>query len=719
MKQNYIWVPWFIELARKISKNGESYLIEKSKEVNWIKKNPALLAYGDENIDPFSFFYFLASKNSRHQQKPVFSSVHEVFEMEEQRPSVCTIPTPAFNLLFHDGNNFRPDLLWSFFREAVDDEKSIDQQNFRNVLGIPRVGVSKLTQCLFLINPERFLPMDKHMGGVTELLGLSANALVNEISSEIGFERYETIMEGFKNLFPGCAFPEINVFLYLINSEQLLITATPKFFQVSSNVYNDGKDWWELNDSDPNGERTFKENFHVFTGGPGEGAPYPIDEPVRGDIILVRYGKTKGKGIGVVARNEYKTSGVFDSEGNFNRNAVIRVYWINKSSAELAPGQFERLPGFSNAGKATQDTFRLADSYKGSFDLIEKISGESTKGDSSVTPDTKPEPKKSSATHPLNTILYGPPGTGKTFHTSEYCVEICDGQSERLKDEIRSRYRQLVEADRVEFVTFHQSYGYEEFVEGLRPDTGRAGSAGFSLVPTAGVLKRIAERARENSEEAYVLVIDEINRANVSKVLGELVTLLEEDKREGADNEVKLTLPYSEDSFSLPRNLYILGTMNTADRSIALLDTALRRRFEFKEIPPEPGILSEFSESTGIDLPEVLGAINTRLEWLLDRDHIIGHAWFMGLDSKADVDRVMRHKIIPLIAEYFYDDWNKVQAVLGGGDEFVRKKSLSAPPDLESQGEERYRWTIRTAFSKEAYDRLIAGKELTKESQSE
>ena len=105
----------------------------------------------------------------------------------------------------------------------------------------------------------------------------------------------------------------------------------------------------------------------------------------------------------------------------------------------------------------------------------------------------------------------------------------------------------LIEEERVEFVTFHQSYGYEEFVEGLRPDTGVAESAGFRLVPTAGVLKRIAERARENSEEVYVLVIDEINRANVSKVLGELVTLLEEDKREGANNEVKLTLPYSKD----------------------------------------------------------------------------------------------------------------------------------------------------------------------------
>ena len=704
MKQDYIWVPWFSELARKISENGEEYLIKKSKEVNWINDEPALLAYGDENIDPFSFFYFLASKMWINEQETVYSSVHKVFEMEAECPGKSIIPAIFTNHLFHDGKIFRPDLLWILFHEAVDSD--IDQQNFKNVLYIRGVGVTKLTQCLFLINPLRFFSVDKKIAKLQRLSGVHAAHI--EINSDEGFEHYESILKDIKIFFPGCEFPEINQFLYLIDSKELVIDATPSFFQISSNAYNDGNDWWELNESHPEIEWTFKENYQVFTGGPGTGIPYPIDDPVRGDIILVRNGTRQGRGIGVVAENEYLTEGVFDSDDNFNKNAVIHVYWINKISAELAEGYQTTRLGFSRAQERTHDAFRLADSYRNTFNLIEKI-----KEDTPV----RPCPKKSSVT--LNTILYGPPGTGKTYVTSKYCVEICDEQTEPSKEEIRSRYRELIEEKRVEFVTFHQSYGYEEFVEGLRPDTGGAGSAGFSLVPTAGVLKRIAERARENSEEAHVLVIDEINRANVSKVLGELVTLLEEDKREGADNEVKLTLPYSKDSFALPSNLYILGTMNTADRSIALLDTALRRRFEFKEIPPEPGILSEFSESTGIDLPEVLGAINTRLEWLLDRDHLIGHAWFMGLDSKADVDRVMRHKIIPLIAEYFYDDWNKVQAVLGGGEEFVGKERLSAPPNLKEEGEGRFRWTIQTEFSEEAYVRLIAGKELTQESQSE
>ncbi len=493
----------------------------------------------------------------------------------------------------------------------------------------------------------------------------------------------------------------------------------------------------------------------------------------------------------------------------------------------------------------------------------------------------------------LNTILYGPPGTGKTYRHRRRCVEICDGLEEWSDKYIRERYKELVDKGRVEFVTFHQSYGYEEFVEGLRPETGSdedtESGAGFRLEPVDGVLKRISERARKTSgrtdasfdlaerqifkmglgiprienhifdecitnnyvllgwggeidwsdrcydnidnilarwQEEYpesktqainiqsiksfrnrmrkgdivivpasgerfravgevtgdyefykrdegnyphrrsvhwhwhdekgmpvsdiydgvltprtiyqlsqkrikterltrytspvadsshrlphVLVIDEINRANVSKVLGELVTLLEEDKREGAPNEVPVTLPYSEESFTLPANLHILGTMNTADRSIALLDTALRRRFEFEELLPRPELLKEVKVDGIDDLPDVLRVINKRLEWLLDRDHLIGHAWFMGAENREAVDRVMRHKIIPLIAEYFHDDWNKVRAVLGGTDDFVRREPLDPLPGFDDDTDEkRYSWRVQGSFEAGAYNRLISGK---------
>ncbi len=317
----------------------------------------------------------------------------------------------------------------------------------------------------------------------------------------------------------------------------------------------------------------------------------------------------------------------------------------------------------------------------------------------------------------LNTILYGPPGTGKTYATARLCVEICDGPAERSDADIHRRYGELLKEGRVEFITFHQSYGYEEFVEGLRPETGEG--AGFRLTAKDGVLKRIAKRARKSEDRPpHVLVIDEINRANVSKVMGELVTLLEEDKREGAENETAVTLPYSDDPFTLPANLHILGTMNTADRSIALLDTALRRRFELEEMSPDPDLLNTVD---GIDLPAVLGAINKRLEYLIDRDHLIGHAWFMGAKNREAVDHIMRRKIIPLIAEYFHDDWNKVRAVLGGGDDFVRRERLDPPPGLDDDtGEERYRWTtVRDGFAAGAYDRLVSGRAPDAETEAE
>ena len=314
----------------------------------------------------------------------------------------------------------------------------------------------------------------------------------------------------------------------------------------------------------------------------------------------------------------------------------------------------------------------------------------------------------------LNVILYGPPGTGKTYATARRCVAICDGEAERENQLTQSRFRELSNSGRVEFITFHESYGYEEFVEGLRPQTDS--DVGFRLEPTDGVLKRIADRAR-TSKEPHVLIIDEINRANVSKVVGELITLLEEDKRAGAVNQVEVTLPHSQEPFTLPSNLHILGTMNTADRSIALLDTALRRRFQFEELAPDPELLEDAGNATGVDLPGVLRAMNERLEWLLDRDHLIGHAWFMAARTKADVDGAMRHRIIPLLAEYFYEDWAKVRSVLGGGDDFVERHSLTPPPGLDDDDphEERHRWTVRDNFPEGAYGRLIGRQALEQE----
>ncbi|WP_257935864.1 type IV methyl-directed restriction system, component McrB [Campylobacter lari] len=383
--------------------------------------------------------------------------------------------------------------------------------------------------------------------------------------------------------------------------------------------------------------------------------------------------------------------------------------------------------------------------------------------------------KKENQNPPLNQILYGPPGTGKTYYTIDKALEIISKEekiqipSEDDRANRKKLFDEYVEKGQIVFTTFHQSYGYEEFIEGIKPilnDDDNIQELKYEIKD--GVFKELCKKALDNRDSIknfnfyidklkektkeddnnpekyfelpntkysiqyrggetfrikfddmsknyrdypvnidnieklyktsstdeiynsayvkailnylklqgledykekdektnlpYIIIIDEINRGNVSKIFGELITLIEPSKRIGEEEEIKVKLPYSGKDFGVPKNVYIIGTMNTADRSITSLDTALRRRFEFVEMMPKPNVLSDNCE--GVNLQKLLEAINTRIEYLLDREKTIGHAFFIGIDNLEKLKKVFQNKIIPLLQEYFYNDYALIDAVL-------------------------------------------------------
>jgi 5-methylcytosine-specific restriction protein B len=270
-------------------------------------------------------------------------------------------------------------------------------------------------------------------------------------------------------------------------------------------------------------------------------------------------------------------------------------------------------------------------------------------------------------------ILYGPPGTGKTYWARRAGLDLAALRAYGKRfDDLSQDQRQVVEGsekDRglLRVCTFHPAYGYEDFIEGYRPREGDGGSLLFTRVD--GIFKRMCANAEREPDKQFFLLVDEINRGDIPRIFGELLTLLEKDKRGQS-----VYLPVSGDRFSVPGNVYILGTMNTADRSIALLDTALRRRFGFIELMPDPDVLGNTVVGESIPLGPWLAALNGRLREHIGRDARnlqVGHAYLLqGGSSVSDFSRFVRilaDDILPLLEEYCYEDYAALAQILGKG----------------------------------------------------
>lgn len=470
-----------------------------------------------------------------------------------------------------------------------------------------------------------------------------------------------------------------------------------------------------------------------------------------GDIVYVK----KGLEPILLGRGVVESDYIYDDTRN-EYKSIRRVNWTHNAIYDV---DFNELDIKQWNQKTLTDISE--NKYKDFCKKIEKIFNNNAKEDKNMN------------SQPLNQILYGPPGTGKTYNTIIKAMDIInpklvqrdkDGNVEKY-DTLKNKFDELKQQGQIEFVTFHQSYSYEEFVEGIKPDL-ESNELKYKLED--GILKKICNSAKINIEgdfekiysqfieeidenhefktqkgsfkirvndndgltirtgdnfeketcgtitkeqiknqtftsigrkqkleaitkylkekygltfsasntvKPHILIIDEINRGDVSKIFGELITLIEEDKRIGKEHQMTVTLPYSRKPFGVPNNLYIIGTMNTADRSIALLDTALRRRFDFEEMMPKPELLRG-KDIEGVDLEQLLTKINDRIKNEYDRDHQIGHSYLMSVKDKEDLERAYKNRILPLLNEYFYNDINTVAKILNcKSDEITSKEN--------------------------------------------
>lgn len=656
---SFTWLPFFNEMLNKICKeytpqtlaNVFNEVFPKERDQN--DDGREIPFY---EVDPLTFIAcFNRQETTQHR-------IEECIRAKEKLNLQHPVPSdfsgiPSFNNMgtwfltySHDREKGACQKLWDFAQKAIV-KATITEEDIDLILPLPWVGMTKVSAFLFICFPDKYYSTDTRTCRYLKL--------EKKNTASFFYELQNTAKEAFPNLKP-----------YELSYQAWKDTSAP--VKNSLNYWGVGSIWYG-NGGDQRDR--FLANSIWESGYEKDGInkyQQRLDAVNTGDIFVLKTTATDGKD------HKHPIS--------YIKNIGIVESRINKYSFNIKWLDLPTLP-YRLEGKSLWDTIApikdqtVINTIKNLMKNIPEII---------ITP----SPRQ----FPLNQILYGPPGTGKTYHTVIKALEIINNRpfteqettKEKYDNELLPEFNRLKKQGQIQFLTFHQNYSYEDFMVGIRPDL-QNGQISYKLYE--GPFKQIANRARKDSNNNYVLIIDEINRGNISKIFGELITLIETDKRAGNKHELSTPLLYHKDEeneFSVPNNLYLIGTMNTADKSIALVDIALRRRFVFEEMMPNAALLNKVE---GFDLPGWFTKLNQKITAELDRDHQIGHSYFIGIETIADLQQAFYQCILPLLKEYFYGNPEKLKEIIPGftseekleGDAFINALNQNVKTDTDER----------------------------------
>lgn len=755
MNNIYTWVAAYKKIANKLAE----YEFKRSELIGILKflgidkltdRDKDHTSIDLEDIDPFTFLSYL-NKYGDDRRITIVNALSAYWCLEENILDVCGLPTSNPRRVWLFPYKFERSLdeidhLWKFYHSVMND--TVSNEELRHIKTIKSVGWSKISEGMFYLKPDTYLPL---------------NGVVTPYLTSLGIQVNNQSIEGIK--FTGQQVKEIILkpFFQISYEGWLYIEQTkkqPKYWRIGIKDGDNGVNflsdmlshnvvcigWGNLGDLrkiEPLNKTTIQkllvEQIYGLTkkqvAGRKAGEIIDFVRSITYNDYVVAMDGQQVKAVGRMLHNEY----FFMPDQGFPHARVVEWLKIDITGVSISEGLRTTVFPIKNSKNISEINRLLDMSTKPIID---------TASDSNYD-----------HINPLNQILYGPPGTGKTYNSIDKAVQIATGSS-ASHEENKLAFDRLRDEGQIEFVTFHQGYSYEDFMVGIRPNID---TEHLTFRPYKGIFYRMVERAKENylastnkrsmlrsfddvfeefiaplekqqpvevemvsgvkfsitdvengtirfkksngsnthtlsvetlkgivdgkrdfhsglgsyykplvayligkkrtedptaELKKFVIIIDEINRANISKVFGELITLLEDDKRLGAENSLAVTLPNGELNFCIPPNLYIVGTMNTADKSISLIDVALRRRFDFQAYYPDYSILHESYS----DRIEILQKIN---EAIFNRkktaDYLIGQGYFMKPES---IERILKNKIIPLLMEYFSGRIDEVESVL-------------------------------------------------------